>query len=99
MYDSNISVELVYAFPRKCYHFYIALNNNYTTVKQLIEKSGILQLHKEINLCSNKVGIHGKLVELETLVKEGDRIEIYRSLFLSPMELRRQRIKNFAKRK
>ncbi|MXP50812.1 RnfH family protein [Pantoea sp. SoEX] len=87
-----ISVELIYAFPKKYYHFFIKLNN-YSTVRQVIETSGILNLHNEINIYSNKIGIHGKSVNLEYMVKDGDRIEIYRPLSFNPIELRRQKAK------
>ncbi|PPI88280.1 RnfH family protein [Candidatus Pantoea edessiphila] len=89
-------VELVYAVAQKYYHFYFEFNNH-STVKELIEISGILELHNEINLNDNKIGIYGKLIDLEHIVKEGDRIEIYRSLPLNPIELRRQLIKKHVK--
>ena len=37
------------------------------------------------------VGIYAKLVALDTLLKEGDRVEIYRALIVDPKEKRRQR--------
>ncbi|MBK4775536.1 RnfH family protein [Candidatus Pantoea edessiphila] len=91
-----MSVELIYALPQKQYHFHIILNN-YSTVRQVIEKSGILRLHKEINIYVNKIGIYGKVVSLEDIVQQGDRIEIYRSLYMDPMELRRKRVKRTKK--
>lgn len=38
-----------------------------------------------------RVGIFGKLVSLDTRLKEGDRIEIYRFLTLDPKAARRKR--------
>jgi len=37
------------------------------------------------------LGVFGQRVEDDTLLKEGDRVEIYRPLQQDPMELRRQR--------
>ncbi|PPI86927.1 RnfH family protein [Candidatus Pantoea edessiphila] len=85
-------VELVYVLPKQYCHFHLELKNH-STVKEVIEKSGILKLHKDIDLRINKIGIYGTLVNLEDIVSKGDRIEIYRLLSLSPMELRRQKAK------
>ena len=51
-----------------------------STVAEAIESSGILDLYPEINLKVQKVGIFGRLVKLDTPLKEGDRIEIYRKI-------------------
>ncbi len=49
-------------------------------VEEAIQKSGILKRFPEIDLSKQKVGIFGKLVKLDSEVKEGDRIEIYRPI-------------------
>ena len=56
-----------------------------------IKKSSILLYFPEINLSKNKVGIYGKLVELDHIVKNNDRIEIYRPLSIDPKKARRVR--------
>ena len=61
------------------------------SVRLAIEQSGVLRDCPEINLAINKVGIYGQRVSLETLVKEGDRVEIYRPLKIDPKEIRRLR--------
>ncbi len=38
-----------------------------------------------------KTGIFGRLAEPQTLLKDGDRVEIYRPLALDPKEARRRR--------
>jgi putative ubiquitin-RnfH superfamily antitoxin RatB of RatAB toxin-antitoxin module len=50
------------------------------TVKQVLEKSGILKCCPDIDLKTQKVGIFGKFVKLDSAVSEGDRIEIYRKI-------------------
>ena len=62
-----------------------------TTVKAVIETSGILEKCSDISLASNQVGIFGEIVSLDQIVEEGDRIEIYRSLKMDPMQARRLR--------
>jgi putative ubiquitin-RnfH superfamily antitoxin RatB of RatAB toxin-antitoxin module len=62
-----------------------------TNIQQAIEKSNILQIFPEIDLTQNKVGIFSKICTLTTLLREGDRIEIYRSLLADPKKIRQQR--------
>jgi len=56
-----------------------------------IQASGLLELFPEIALTELKVGIFGVAGKLDQLVREGDRIEIYRPLVHDPKEARRQR--------
>ena len=46
----------------------------------------------EIDLVSAKVGIYGKQVKLDAVLRDKDRIEIYRSLIADPKEIRRKRV-------
>ena len=61
-----------------------------STVEQAIRHSGILSRFPEIDLAQQKVGIFGKLVKLDTAVKEGDRVEIYRAITADPKTVRRR---------
>lgn len=63
-----------------------------STVEQAIHCSGILERFPEIDLTRQKVGIFGRLVKLNTPVKEGDRIEIYRPIIADPRTVRRRAI-------
>jgi uncharacterized protein len=63
-----------------------------SSVEQAIHRSGILQRFPEIDLTTQKVGIYGKLVKLDSTVKEGDRIEIYRPIIADPRTVRRRDI-------
>lgn len=47
-----------------------------STIAETIKLSGVLKLYPEINLGSQKVGIFGKIAALDTIVKNGDRVEI-----------------------
>jgi uncharacterized protein len=61
------------------------------TIADAIALAKILSKFPEINLQKNRVGIFGKLAKLDTLVREGDRVEIYRPLVADPKEARRKR--------
>ncbi|WP_108260431.1 RnfH family protein [Mangrovicoccus ximenensis] len=51
-----------------------------STVREVIERSGLLAQFPEIDLEVNKVGIFGAVAKLDKPVKEGDRVEIYRPI-------------------
>jgi len=51
-----------------------------TTVEEAISMSHLLEKHPEIDFCTNKIGVLGKLVTMSTMLRDGDRVEIYRSL-------------------
>ena len=61
-----------------------------TTLRQAIQRSGILKEFPEIDLRAQRVGVFGKLKELDAPVEAHDRIEIYRPAE-DPKELRRKR--------
>jgi len=63
-----------------------------SSVEQAIRRSGILQRFPEIDLTTQKVGVYGKLVKLDSPVKDGDRIEIYRPIIADPRTVRRRDI-------
>lgn len=66
-------------------------------VEDAITQSGVLDIFPEIDLQKNRVGIYGKLKALDALLREHDRVEIYRPLVADPREARRNRVgKNVA---
>lgn len=86
-----ITIEIVYALPNKQTVLTLQIEPN-TTVQQAIQRSEILKKYPEIDLEStNKVGIYGKQVKLDTILRHRDRIEIYRPLIADPKEIRRKR--------
>ncbi len=62
-----------------------------TTLREAIERSGLLGRFPEIDLASSKVGVFGKLSKLDSAVGARDRVEIYRPLIADPKEVRKQR--------
>ncbi len=63
-----------------------------STVEQAIQLSGLLARYPEIDLAKQKVGIFGKLAKLDTVVQEGDRVEIYRQITVDPAMVQRRRL-------
>ena len=62
-----------------------------STVEEAINLSGVLKLYPEINLAIQKVGIFGKIAALDTPIKDGDRVEIYRQITVDPQTVQRRR--------
>lgn len=88
--SEKIDIEVVYALP----HEQALLRQQVlpgTTVKEAIQASGLLQKYPEIDLATSKLGIFGKLTKPDTVLREKDRIEIYRPLIADPKEVRRKR--------
>ncbi|WP_397241334.1 RnfH family protein [Pectobacterium peruviense] len=85
-----MQVDVVYALPERQYLRTVKLEEG-STVEQAIVKSGLLELRHDIDLQVNKVGIYSRAAKLADVVRDGDRVEIYRPLIADPKELRRQR--------
>ena len=88
--NSQISVEVLYALPREQTLLRVDIPKG-ATVADAIKISGVLNKYPEIDLATNKVGIFSKLSKLDIVVRERDRIEIYRPLIADPKAVRRQR--------
>lgn len=86
----RIKVEVAYALPEEQVIIPLEVEVG-TTVRQAVERSGILQRFMDIDLKSNKVGVFGKLTKPDTVLRANDRVEIYRPLVADPKEVRRQR--------
>jgi putative ubiquitin-RnfH superfamily antitoxin RatB of RatAB toxin-antitoxin module len=86
----TINVEVAYAEPAR--QLIIPVNIDLgTTVGGAIVQSGMMEEFPELDVENSKVGIFGKASTMETRLKEGDRVEIYRALIADPKEVRRQR--------
>jgi putative ubiquitin-RnfH superfamily antitoxin RatB of RatAB toxin-antitoxin module len=90
MMPDEILVEIAYALPEEQVIISIKVPTIFN-VQQAIDKSGIQKKFPSIDLSKNKVGIFGKKTTLDHVLKNRDRIEIYRPLILDPKEMRRKR--------
>jgi hypothetical protein len=85
-----VIVTVVYASADASHVFQVALESG-ATVEQAINASGLLSLAPELRRGALDVGIWNRAARLETVVSEGDRIEVYRPLTVDPKEARRIR--------
>jgi len=88
--DKAINVEVVYALPDVQRIIPLSVNKGLTLV-DAIKQSGILDEFPEIDLEEAKLGIFGKLKKADTVLREGDRVEIYRKLIADPKQVRKER--------
>ena len=86
----QIRVEVVYALPNKQEILALRLPVG-STVREAIDRSGILQKYPEIDPEKNKLGIFAKLTKPDAVLRDRDRVEIYRPLIADPKEVRKQR--------
>lgn len=86
----KINVEVVYALQQKQDLVSLKLEEG-ATVRQAVEASGLLAKYPEIDLAKNKLGIFAKLAKADAVLRDKDRVEIYRPLIADPKEVRKQR--------
>ena len=83
-------VEVAYALPDKQSIISLEVEEG-TTIKEAIDASGVLDTYDQIDLTRDKVGIFSKFARLDTVLREKDRIEIYRPLIADPKKVRKER--------
>ncbi len=86
----SIDVEVVYALADAQDLARLSLPEG-STAMQAIEASGLLAKHPEIDMKKNKIGVFAKLAKADTVLRDRDRVEIYRPLIADPKEVRKQR--------
>ncbi len=86
----SINIEVAYAKPERQELVKLKLPAG-STLQQALEASGLPQKHAEIDLAKGRFGIYGKLAKLDTVLRDRDRVEIYRPLIADPKEVRKQR--------
>ncbi len=92
--DKKIQIEVAYALPTRQQIVPLSVAAG-TTVYEGAKKSGIDQIFPEIDFDAVDMGIFGKVVKKpkEELLRDGDRIEIYRPLIIDPKQARLNRAK------
>ena len=87
-----LEVEVVYARPEQQLLIQLKVPRG-STARDAIVRSNILNDVPGLDLETLAVGIFARRVTLDYFLKTGDRVEIYRSLTMSPVEARRWRAK------
>ena len=88
MSPPEIVVEIVYALPDRQVLRRVLLPDG-STVEDAIRVSGLRAAFPEMD--TTRVGIHGEPIPLTTVLRDRDRVEIYRPLRADPKEVRRTR--------
>lgn len=87
----SINVEVVYALPARAEIVRLTLPAG-ATVAQAIEASGLRARYPEIDPDgANKLGIFAKLTKADAVLRDRDRVEIYRPLIADPKAVRKKR--------
>ena len=89
---NSINVEVVYALPDQQWRQSLTLQSG-ATARDAIEQSGLLKNISEWRFESGKLGVYSHLVTLDYVLRDRDRIELYRPILIDPKEARRQRAK------
>jgi len=85
-----IEIEVVYGLPQKQVLLSVRVPAG-TIIEEAIKLSGIVSHFPEIIPSKANVGIFSRPEKLSTVLKAGDRIEIYRPLIADPKEMRKLR--------
>lgn len=85
-----LNVEVCYAMSNKQEVVRVRIPEG-ATLQQGLDASGLLAKYPEIDIRKNKFGIWNKLSKLDAVLRDKDRIEIYRPLIADPKEVRKQR--------
>ena len=86
----SIRVEVAYARPGAAIIRRLQLEAG-CTLLEAVSVSGLLRDCPEIDLSRDRVGIFGRLARPDTVLRDGDRVEVYRPLTADPKEARRRR--------
>jgi uncharacterized protein len=86
----TIRVDVVYALPQMQEAIALELPPG-ACVRDAIERSSLAARYPELGIQDLSVGIFGRAVAIETLLSDGDRVEIYRPLIADPKQARRRR--------
>jgi uncharacterized protein len=84
-----MKIAVVYATPRRQFWMTVDLPDA-AKVRDAIDRSGVLNQFPEIDLQQQKIGIFSKVVNLETALEDGDRIEIYRPITADPKKVKQR---------
>lgn len=85
-----LQLEVAYARPERQLIVKLSLPAG-TTAHEAVLQSGIAGEFPDIDLTRLQLGVFGKAVPAEHVLRDRDRVEIYRPLQADPKEVRRRR--------
>lgn len=91
MFDSNtIRVSVVYVLPESVFQKSLLLPSG-SSVADAIEQSGLADRFPESCGADMKCGIFSRATDPAAVLRDGDRVEVYRPLVMDPKQARRKR--------
>ncbi len=91
-------IEVVYALPDEQTVLSVSLEQGATAL-DAVNASGILDIHEELKSQELALGIFSKACDHDRVLKDGERVEIYRPLLADPKEIRKRRAAEMAAKK
>jgi hypothetical protein len=96
--NTNMRVEVVYALANAQDLVVLDLEEG-AVARQAVEASGMVERHPELAAEDRLLGIFGRQILPETLLRDGDRVDILRPLPIDPKEARRRRVRTARQRR
>jgi hypothetical protein len=90
MVDGRIRVEVACGLADRQRIYRVELAQG-ATARDAIVSCGVLREFDGIDLERNRIGVFAKPTTPDTVLRDGDRVEIYRPLIADPKESRKQR--------
>ena len=84
-----MNIDVAYNGVGKQFWMNLEVDNGCVAI-DAIKQSGILEKCPEIDLDKNKIGIYGKFIKQDTILNDGDRVEIYRPITADPKTVPRR---------
>ena len=96
--ENDLAVAVCYAPPPPAAPHWLHLRvARGTVLSEAVARSGLMALVPPAVLAECRTGIWGKLRPADTVLRDADRIELYRPLQADPKESRRRRAKEKAR--
>jgi putative ubiquitin-RnfH superfamily antitoxin RatB of RatAB toxin-antitoxin module len=87
---SRITVSVVHAGPERVFSVDLTLPSG-ATVADAVERSGVRAALPDLEIREDRLGIFSRRATFGTVLRDGDRVEIYRPLKIDPKVARRLR--------
>lgn len=88
-----MQVEVLYPEPDRIWRRTVEVGDG-ATVEQALQAAGLFESFPAFRETPPSVGIFGRACPLNQVLRDGDRVEVYRPLVFDPMESRRRRARH-----
>jgi len=95
---TTIRVEVAYALPHKQVLLELHVPEG-TTALEAAQQSGVAGQFDGVDLDNGTLGIFGQVVAPAQVLRDGDRVEVYRALIADPKEVRKARAERAKERR